>query len=1761
MQTGKTKRKVKRLIAFLLCVIMVLGVGTQEIIGRDVFVVNAEEPEGGSGEAAPEEESSGEEPAEEEPPSGTEPQADEPSGPSEETTPEETAPETPPETPEETIQSTPEETTPEGTTTPETPEETAPEGTTPSGTPGEETTPEGTTPSGAPGEDTTPEGTTPSGTPGETTPEGTTTPETPEETAPDGTTSPETPEETTPEESTEETTPEESAEEETDPVTELVYEGEGFCVVVTALEDVDLSGIELHAAPTETEKAAELIYEAKPGMDVAGILAYEISFIYEETGEAADLSGQAAITIEYTAPELEEGLAEEATLAMFSMTDESVSELTEAEGTVLGDGTAEVLADNCDLYALAWLTHQEQAYDETWEDEDGQVTIHVTADAGVIPEEAELSVTPIVYTEITEELTAEKTEEEIAQIEAVNEQYEFTEQKLTEDLETSTEAAVEADALSADEENAADEAEGKTLEGFLAYDISFLVDGEEVEPNGNVNVTMEFAEAAIPEGVSEDAEVSVKHLKQDDGTEDGIVVEDMAEKATVETTEQAKVQKVELTTDSFSTYIVTWYLKSGQWQTYKVQIEAAYYYKNTDGDWVEFPKDAYKGAKLPENFVSNYTGGDVNLIEYAAETQIGNSLYVFQHAKVREEEYGSEYDADAISINISNSKYYFYYIDRDNGKNWQVLGNALEKNNTKYVYIDFYYEAAPALTTVETIDNATGNITLKMVDLQGDEKDSQRRLRYGDSGNWIDIGGVYGQGNVKQGLVDNTLTNGYPVISGEGNGDKGTSLSTLFGNADVVDNLFIKSIYDNEGYYEYSSFDNYAYLGDSNEFTVYNQLGTPETVNSANNQYYFKRGNFFPYNAIERGKLSGLYNLYDENGRALDPTSSRYNEALYKTQGTTNYYFGMEMEVRFLQPEDGIATHTNKANNQTTSSDMVYEFNGDDDLWVFIDNVLVLDIGGVHDAHSGSINFRKGDVIVHTTSSNVITTNIKQMFQNAHVFPDGKKWDDDQVDSYFDGNTFRDYTNHTLKMFYLERGAGASNLHVKFNLQTVPEGTIEVGKELSNTDKDKYANVEFAFQVWAQKILSQDSEGSEIYSDDEYVLLNTGAYKGDSNTLIEFKDNVEIDGEEYNSVFYLKPGERAQFRDLQKNRKYYVVELGVNAREFDEIEINGTVITSFDADDQETSKIENVESTKEEVYVRPSIVFENSCSAYNRRELQITKLIEGEQEEVGDTFSFMVELEATDTEELIPYDGVYYLTRKDETGKKVYYHYEGNELVPYEVTSDDPDITLSCGTAVEGVISGVPVGYTATITQILSGTKFKVTEIGLNPSGEIIYLNPVYGIASGTVAEPDTQDMAEGIIILGQNAEVTVTNRLKAVPDGSYIEVQKTFEDIDQGKINSNFKISLYSDQDGEKPIKKLILDEAEKSTDGLTYLWKLDDLDEGTYYLKEENASVEDLILTTEVNGSKVNSPNNINQVLTKTFTVDIDSRNEVEFGTTEFNNSTNFIVAKVSGDCYFVWTENSLSAGERSAFVSELNETIEVFSSVGEDGFNIYYFSTTDKLNNGIDFGYGSIAVAGGKLVCSESDKWMNVYSGTYSVTGDAEIEIVNSYMPQSISIDLQKYGSDYIGTQLTGAKFRLYKQSLKDDTTTWTEQGEVEVKTDSTPELTLTPGYYKMEEIQAPDQCMLLGVPIYFQVSASGVTLVDENGNEYATGEEPGMWNIVEGDNVFVLKILNEYIYELPSAGGPGIYLYMLGGALLLMTGALMVYNERKKEVSRS
>lgn len=173
------------------------------------------------------------------------------------------------------------------------------------------------------------------------------------------------------------------------------------------------------------------------------------------------------------------------------------------------------------------------AYEASYEDDMG--TIHVAAGEGTVPEGAELSVRKIELVMTT----ADMDDDEAAEAQEINDQYELTARKLSEESEKNN----------------------TTLEGFLAYDICFLVDGVEVEPNGPVKVTMDFREAVKPEGVSENAAVAVNHLKEDEAAEDGIVVEDLTEKtATTITTveEDATVEKVELVTETFSVFTVSW---------------------------------------------------------------------------------------------------------------------------------------------------------------------------------------------------------------------------------------------------------------------------------------------------------------------------------------------------------------------------------------------------------------------------------------------------------------------------------------------------------------------------------------------------------------------------------------------------------------------------------------------------------------------------------------------------------------------------------------------------------------------------------------------------------------------------------------------------------------------------------------------------------------------------------------------------------------------------------------------------------------------------------------------------------------------------------------------------------------------------------------------------------------------------------------------------------------------------------------------------
>lgn len=183
---------------------------------------------------------------------------------------------------------------------------------------------------------------------------------------------------------------------------------------------------------------------------------------------------------------------------------------------------------------------------------------------------------------------------------------------------------------------------------------------------------------------------------------------------------------------------------------------------------------------------------------------------------------------------------------------------------------------------------------------------------------------------------------------------------------------------------------------------------------------------------------------------------------------------------------------------------MIFEFSGDDDVWVYIDGVLVGDLGGIHEKATLKINFATGGVHVgHVDNANdpemtIQDTTIKAMFQAAGA---------DTSNRRFSGNTFLNSSKHTLSFFYLERGAGASNMSLKFNLTTLPSSEVE------KVDQNGEAVQDAKFALY-QSDASWKTQGDPIAqgtTDDKGRLV---LLKSDDGSVLSF-DNQHADGHNY----------------------------------------------------------------------------------------------------------------------------------------------------------------------------------------------------------------------------------------------------------------------------------------------------------------------------------------------------------------------------------------------------------------------------------------------------------------------------------------------------------------------------------------------------------------------------------------------------------------------------------------------------------------------
>ena len=782
------------------------------------------------------------------------------------------------------------------------------------------------------------------------------------------------------------------------------------------------------------------------------------------------------------------------------------------------------------------------------------------------------------------------------------------------------------------------------------------------------------------------------------------------------------------------------------------------------------------------------------------------------------------------------------------------------------------------LEIVETVDNDDYGIKMTMVNYPGRDQNSGYATKY-----FIKNGSNGSKAEPVTGILSTNLgENGYPTINDNHNvNSQNVDFSTLFTGLDkdgnpvdldknsvkdispaAANHLFIKGTHDESGYFVYNSCENFASLLDGNgrDFTVYRQLGTAyyESKNS------LKHGQFLPYNTINSGKYSANnpQNLYTYSLEELPDSDPRKYENLYAVKDADgnlmpDYFLGMELSAGFVQTPEGV---------DAWGHDVIFEFTGDDDFWLYVDGELVLDLGGTHAAVHGDVNFRTG--VVHNNNT---TTSLRDIYyrnltgRGMSAAEAEEKCSEIFVKKAVDGTerwVFKNYTSHTMKIFYMERGAGASNLYMRFNLSNVKPGTVTLAKNVTGTDAD-FSNVRFPYQIW-YRVPDGETSDDDIGANNSRLVHYRRVDPDDpevSVSYVESNADVEYMGEwtpvrgnyTYKDVFFVYPNKPISIKFPDNIIDYVIRECGVSTEVYDHVFVNGEEIDGVKWEGGNPNRM-FYQTDPKTVEQRPAVEFTNNVQ--HLRSLRIVKrLVDEEGNDItasypdGTTFKFRLYLgdEATAFDDLQYADTKQYrLKNKDR--EYVYWDADRQQYVStgekvLEQLSPELQTATLTQTSPNGTIADVPVGYTVEIHDLLVGTKFKVLENRWeNPPG---YSLDKYEM-SGDVEEQyyrhsvDTGAGIEYYDNIGSIIDDTTQEPVMYVKNklGYGIEVNKNWTDTDFDAEHDPIYVALYK-KNGELADRADCIQQIGGDySQAYYYFERREPIDNGEYYTREVKIS-----------------------------------------------------------------------------------------------------------------------------------------------------------------------------------------------------------------------------------------------------------------------------------------------------------------------------------
>ena len=449
------------------------------------------------------------------------------------------------------------------------------------------------------------------------------------------------------------------------------------------------------------------------------------------------------------------------------------------------------------------------------------------------------------------------------------------------------------------------------------------------------------------------------------------------------------------------------------------------------------------------------------------------------------------------------------YYTKINGVYYSVTVNRSTGYYGHYEYYSYYYYANDTLIgSNSTVWNpASQSVSLNNGHSLYKKGTSTGKLSYANYNKWTGhLSGTGSNGNrTYSGLVESRLINSSIRF----NYSEAGLFTADTSNKDVYTNVQLPFEY-KDGYYTFDANTKGAYFHEDAD------QGTSATPASNSKLYYSETPQKHNFDGAD-GRKNGWFPFNDTGA------NEEADRLTTDSTGTADYFFGMQANIPFSMTANGMTS--------STSNDHIkFEFSGDDDVWVFIDDTLVLDIGGIHNGMNGTIDFaeNKWSISEMTKISGQTSADINGKALSGTVFNDGTT----QGVLNIDRESFAAKSNHTLTVYYLERGAGSSNCMIKFNLPM--NDTLTVQKVVPEKD-----NEGSAIAADTMTDINNKNFGFTLYKDGASVANATYAlYDKDGSYLSTATTDA-------NGHFQLKNGQKASFIgsiDADDGNSYYVVE-------------------------------------------------------------------------------------------------------------------------------------------------------------------------------------------------------------------------------------------------------------------------------------------------------------------------------------------------------------------------------------------------------------------------------------------------------------------------------------------------------------------------------------------------------------------------------------------------------------------------------------------